>query len=101
MHQQSDFEESTMAVDPVVIKHTKINLTDFGSGPVNLKVSKSQTCPDMSPTSRVFFSGSHEKFDSISIRSTTTATVPKSLENLNSKLDEKGKTQLPLFRIRN
>ena len=100
MRQQSDFEESTMAVDPVVvIKHTKINLMDFGSGPVNLKVSKSQTCPDMSPTSRVFFSGSHEKFDSIG--STTTATVPESLENVNNKLEEKGEAQLSLFRIRN
>ena len=101
MRQQSDFAESTMAVDPVVFKHTRINMMDFGSGPVNLKVSKSQTCPDMSPTSRVFFSGSHEKFDSISIGSTTKATLPKSLENENNKIDEKGKAQLPLFRIRN
>ena len=62
-------------------------MMDFGSGPVNLKVSKSQTCPDISPTSGVFFSGSHEKFDSISIGSTTTATLPK---NENSKVDEKG-----------
>jgi hypothetical protein len=101
MRQQSDFAESAMAVDPVVLKHTRINMMDFGSGPVNLKVSKSQTCLDMSPTSRVFLSGSHEKFDSISIGSTTTATVPESLENEKNKLDEKGKAQLPLFRIRN
>ena len=102
MHQQSDFEESTIAVDPVVIKHTKINMMDFGSGPVNLKVSKSQTCPDISPTSWVFFSGSNEKFDSISIGNTTTATVvPESLENVSNKLDKKGEAQLPLFRIRN
>ena len=101
MSKQSDFAESTMADDPVVLKHTRINMMDFGSGPVNLKVSKSQNCPDMSPTSRVFFSGSHEKFDSISIGSTTTATLPKSLENENNKIDEKGKAQLPLFRIRN
>ena len=99
MHQQSYFEESTIAVDPVVIKHTKNNMMDFGSGPVNLKVSKSQTCPDMSQTSRVFFLGSHEKFDSIG--STTTATVPESLENVNNKLEEKGEAQLSLFRIRN
>ena len=99
MRQQSDFEESTMAVDPEVIKHTKINLMDFGSGPVNLKVSKSQTCPDMSPTSRVFFSGSREKFDSIG--STTTATVPESLENVKNKHEEKGEAQISLFRIRN
>ncbi len=90
MHQQSDFEESTMAIDPVAINHTKIDMMDFGSGPVSLKVSKSQTCPEKSPTSQVFFSGSHEKFDSISIGSTTTATVHENLENENNKLDGKG-----------
>ena len=102
MRQQSDFAESAMAVDPVVLKHTRINMMDFGSGPVNLKVSKSQTCPDISPTSRVFFLGSNEKFDSIIIGNTTTATVvTESLENVSNKLDEKGEAQLPLFRIRN
>ena len=90
MHQQSYFEESTIAVDPVVIKHTKINTMEFGSGSVNLKVSKSQTCPDISPTSGVFFSGTHEKFDSIRIGSTTAATLPKNVENENNKIDEKG-----------
>ena len=90
MRQQSDFEKITMAVDPVVLKHTRINMMDFGSGPVNLKVSKSQTCPDISPTSQVFFSGSHEKLDSISIGSTTTATLPKNVESENNKVDEKG-----------
>ena len=90
-----------MTVDPVVVKQTRINMMDFGSGPVNLKVSKSQTCPDISPTSRVFFSGSHEKFDSISIGSTKTATLPKNVENENNKIDEKGKAQLPLYRTRN
>ena len=101
MRQQSDFEKITMAVDPVVLKHTRINMMDFGSGPVNIKVSKSQTCHDISPTSGVFFSGSHEEFDSISIGNTTTATLPKSVENENNKIDEKGKAQLPLYRTRN
>ena len=90
-----------MTVDPVVVKQTRINMMDFGSGPVNLKVSKSQTCHDISPTSGVFFSGSHEEFDSISIGNTTTATLPKSVENENNKIDEKGKAQLPLYRTRN
>ena len=75
-------------------------MMDFGSGPVNLKVSKSQTCPDLSPTSRVFFSGSNEKFDSISIESTTaTATQSRSPENESNKLEDKRKAQLPFFGI--